>query len=143
MLVLDTDAVSLIQYVGASPRYKALVKMLDDADDDVYVTVISLDEQLHGAFNEIANKDRKACIRGYRRLRSLIGDYARRPMLDYDETADAVFDRLKGIKGRPATKDLRIACIVLAHDATLVTGNVADFANVPLLKIQPIPGRSE
>lgn len=50
MLVLDTDAISLIQR-GAGPRFLALSKMLDDADDDVFVTVISLDQQIHGAFN--------------------------------------------------------------------------------------------
>jgi len=36
-------------------------------------------------------------------------------MLDYDDKAESLFDRLKGIKGRPATKDLRIASIALSH----------------------------
>ena len=47
-------------------------------------------------------------------------------------------DRLKGMKGRPATKDLRIASIALSHDATLVTGNPSDFSKVPMLKLRPI-----
>ena len=61
------------------------------------------------------------------------------PILDYDERADAIFDKLKAIKGRPATKDLRIASIAISHDATLVTGNVGDFEKVPMLKLMPIP----
>lgn len=32
--------------------------------------------------------------------------------------------------------DLRIACIALAHDATLVTRNTKDFAHVPNLKVE-------
>jgi tRNA(fMet)-specific endonuclease VapC len=60
-------------------------------------------------------------------------------MLDYDDKADAIFDRLKGMKGRPTTKDLRIASIAISHDATLVTGNASDFDKIPLLKIKPIP----
>jgi tRNA(fMet)-specific endonuclease VapC len=60
-------------------------------------------------------------------------------MLDYDEMADSIFDRIKGIKGRPATKDLRIASIALSHDATLITGNIRDFEKVPLLKTEAIP----
>jgi len=139
VLVLDTDAISLIQRGGKGPRYAALARMLDEAADDVYVTIISLDEQIHGAFNEIANNDPKIRVRGYRRLHDIADDYCGRPMLDYDAKAESVFDRLKGMKGRPATKDLRIASIALSHGATLVTGNVNDFAKVPMLKLKPIP----
>jgi tRNA(fMet)-specific endonuclease VapC len=113
--------------------------MLDDSADDVYVTVISMDEQLHGAFRETASNDARIRIRGYRRLRDIADDYAGRPMLDYDDKAEAIFDRLKGMKGRPATKDLRIASITLSHDAILVTGNVKDFERIPLLNLMPIP----
>ena len=137
MLVLDTDAISLIQR-GSGVRFDALSRMLDDAGDDVYVTVISLDEQIHGAFNEIASNDPKIRIRGYRRLRNIADDYCGRPMLDYDDKAESIFAHLKGMKGRPATKDLRIASIVLSHDATLVTGNVRDFQKVPMLKVRSI-----
>jgi len=112
--------------------------MLDNSGDDVYVTIISLDEQLHGAFREIASNDATIRIRGYRRLRDITLDYAGRPMLDYDDKSESIFDRLKGMKGRPATKDLRIASIALTHDATLVTGNVKDFEKIPMLKLMPI-----
>ena len=137
MLVLDTDAITLIQRGSGSP-FKALSKMLDEAGDDVYVTVISLDEQLHGAFREIAGSNSAIRIRGYRRLRVITQDYAGRPMLDYDEKADSVFNRLKAMKSRPSTKDLRIASVAISHDATLVTGNVRDFEKVPLLKLLPV-----
>jgi tRNA(fMet)-specific endonuclease VapC len=137
VLVLDTDAISLIQR-GIGPQFKALSKMLDDSGDDVFVTVISLDEQLHGAFREIAGSDARVRIRGYRRLREIAEDYAGRPMLDYDDKAESIFDRLKGMKGRPATKDLRIASIAISHDAMLVTGNVKDFEKIPMLKLIPI-----
>jgi tRNA(fMet)-specific endonuclease VapC len=140
VLVLDTDAISLIQRGGGpGTRFHALTQLLEDADDDVFVTVVSLDEQVHGAFNEIASVDATVRVRGYRRLHDLVNDYCSRPMLDYDDKAESIFDRLKGMKGRPATKDLRIASIALSHDAALVTGNVADFKKIPLLKLQPIP----
>ncbi|HWB55298.1 MAG TPA: type II toxin-antitoxin system VapC family toxin, partial [Tepidisphaeraceae bacterium] len=78
-------------------------------------------------------------IRGYRRLRNIAEDYCGRPMLDYDEKAESEFDQLKRLKGRPATKDLRIASIALATDATLVTGNISDFEKVPGLKLKSMP----
>jgi predicted nucleic acid-binding protein len=138
VLILDTDALSLIQR-GKGQQFEALARMLDDASDDVYVTVVSLDEQIHGALNEIASNDATTRIRGYRRLRDLCDDYCGRPMLDYDAKAESIFDRLKGLKGRPATKDLRIASIALSHGATIVTGNVRDFEKVPLLKVKSLP----
>lgn len=138
MLVLDTDAISLIQR-AKGPRYEALVKMLDEANDDVFVTVISLDEQIYGAFREIASNDPKIRVRGYRRLHDITDDYCGRPILDYDDKAELIFDRLKGMKGRKATKDLRIASIALSHGAALVTGNLNDFAKIPMLKLKPVP----
>ncbi len=37
---------------------------------------------------------------------------------------------------RVAEPDLRIAAIVLARDATLVTGNVRHFARIPELRVE-------
>jgi tRNA(fMet)-specific endonuclease VapC len=137
VLILDTDAISLIQR-GDGFRFETLIKILEDADDDVFVTVISFDEQIHGAFKEIANNDSKVLVRGYHRLYELLQDYGDRPMLQYDDKAGVVFQKLKVMKGRPATKDLRIASIALSHGATVVTGNLRDFQKVPVLKVIPI-----
>ncbi len=138
MLLLDTDVLSLIQR-GIGPRYEALLKLLNESDDEVWVTIISLDEQLHGAINEIASNQPKVRIRGYRRLHDLVDDYRDRPLLDYEEDAEAIFEKLKSLKGRPATKDLRIACIALLHNATLITGNARDFRKIQLLKLRSLP----
>ncbi|MFN4259177.1 MAG: type II toxin-antitoxin system VapC family toxin [Gemmataceae bacterium] len=40
------------------------------------------------------------------------------------------------MKLRIGTKDLQIAAIALAHQATLLSRNVADFAKVPGLKLK-------
>ena len=58
-------------------------------------------------------------------------------MLDYDAAADEVFEKLKVVKGRPSTKDLRIAAIAVAHGASLVTANQKDFARIPGLALRP------
>ena len=34
------------------------------------------------------------------------------------------------------TQDLKIACICLAHESTLLTRNVADFTPVPGLRVE-------
>ncbi|VTU01363.1 PilT protein domain protein OS=Calothrix sp. PCC 7507 GN=Cal7507_4864 PE=4 SV=1 [Gemmataceae bacterium] len=54
-------------------------------------------------------------------------EYKGRNLLDFDEAAAAVFRNLKAARVRIGTMDLRIASIVLAHDATLITMNVRDY----------------
>jgi predicted nucleic acid-binding protein len=45
-------------------------------------------------------------------------------------------ERLKSAKIRIGTNDLRIAAIVLAYDALLLTRNLADFCRVPRLRAE-------
>jgi len=59
--------------------------------------------------------------------------FARMPITD--EAAE-VFDRHKKSKLKIKQSDLIIACICLAHDATLVTRNLKDFKLVPGLKFE-------
>ena len=47
-----------------------------------------------------------------------------------------LFRDLRALRTRIGPMDLRIACIALAHDATLLTRNVADFRQVPGLRFE-------
>jgi tRNA(fMet)-specific endonuclease VapC len=61
-------------------------------------------------------------------------------ILAFDDRAAGVYGPLRAeleARGRPlAEPDLRIACIALAQDATLVTGNVKHFSRVPNLRVE-------
>lgn len=48
----------------------------------------------------------------------------------------ARFRELGALRTRVGSMDLRIACIALAHDATLLTRNLADFEKVPGLRVE-------
>lgn len=54
-----------------------------------------------------------------------------------DARGRRLFDQLRTNKKlkKPNLKDLLIACIALAHDATLVTRNTKDFQPIPNLKL--------
>lgn len=54
-------------------------------------------------------------------------------LLSFGAEAVRHFDRLRADKAARQTdrNDLLIACVALAHDATLVTRNTKDYANVP------------
>ena len=68
--------------------------------------------------------------------RSTSEDYSTINILDFDEEAAAELQRLRSMKIRIGTMDLKIAAIVLVHDATLLTRNLVDFRKVPGLKAE-------
>ena len=59
-----------------------------------------------------------------------------RAVLPVDVESCAAFARFRSLGIRIGTQDLRIACITLAHDATLLTRNTVDFAQVPGLRFE-------
>jgi tRNA(fMet)-specific endonuclease VapC len=52
----------------------------------------------------------------------------------HDPKAQEIYQTLKHL--RIGTQDLRIASIVLANDATLLTRNLKDFEKIPELSMQ-------
>jgi tRNA(fMet)-specific endonuclease VapC len=63
-------------------------------------------------------------------------ELARFSRLPVTDSGAEQFEWHKKQKIKIKQSDLIIACICLAHDATLVTRNVKDFKNVPGLKIE-------
>jgi len=57
-------------------------------------------------------------------------------LIDYDAEAASKFEQLRQAKVRIGTKDLRIAAICLANNATLLSRNLKDFGQVPGLNVE-------
>jgi len=136
VIVLDTDVLSIVQR-AAGPAYHRLVSRLDDADEDVAVSIVSFEEQMRGWLAYIARAMfPEAYIEGYAKLHALLQDFSVRPVLDFDQGAAAEFGRLAGLKPRIGTMDLRIAAITIAHEGLLLSKNLADFRKVPGLRVE-------
>jgi tRNA(fMet)-specific endonuclease VapC len=74
-------------------------------------------------------------IEFYRRLHEQLTFYGSLQLVDF--TAAAVeFQRLRKLKLRVGTMDLKIAALALAHGATLFARSLADFRQVPGLPIE-------
>lgn len=56
--------------------------------------------------------------------------------MPFDESAQAIFNRLRAQRPRVGTQDLRIAAVALSQEATLVIRNRQDFAGIPSLPIE-------
>ncbi|NUQ61351.1 MAG: type II toxin-antitoxin system VapC family toxin [Pirellulales bacterium] len=57
-------------------------------------------------------------------------------MLPWNDAAVSQFENLRQAKTRVGTMDLKIACITLAHGATLLSRNRKDFDKIPGLRVE-------
>ena len=132
MLVLDTN--HLVEFDFGSSLGAALRRRLDVSGQDVATTIVSAEEQLRGWLAQINRiKSPSLLIEPYARLRQRLEFFANWNVLQWDAAAAEHFIALRKAKVRIGTMDLRIASIVLANNATLLSRNTADFAQVPEL----------
>ncbi len=75
-------------------------------------------------------------IAAYDRLVRQVELFAAWLILPWDLDAVEWFRRFRQERIRIGTQDLKIASVVLAHDATLLTRNTQDFVQVPGLKFE-------
>ncbi len=136
MYVLDTDHLSIldldtIEAFNLGRRLAAL------PEEEAFVTIVTYEEQMRGwlAYAAYANTSPKQ-IEAFARLRRHVERFRHIPILDYDEKAAAVYERLRVARLRVGTKDLQIAAIAVANNATLLTRNLSDFGKVPDLKAE-------
>ena len=110
-----------------------------DATESVGTTIITYAEVMRGRYEFLLKAGDEEQLRraqaGVDSSQALLDDLLTIPV---DEAAAREFERLRQDKklkniGRA---DLLIACIVLAHRATLVTRNLRHFRQVPGLKLE-------
>lgn len=136
MYVLDTDHLSIMDQ-DTIEAFNLGRRLAPLSENDVAVTIITYEEQMRGwlAYIARANTAPKQ-IEAYAKLRLHVQRFRQIPLLDYDEKASATFERLRQERIRIGTKDLQIAAIALAQDATLLTRNLSDFAKIPNLRVE-------
>ena len=135
MLVLDTNHLTELGYdTKAGAR---LSGKLDKSGLAAVTTIVCVEEQLRGWLARIAKlKDVHEQIQAYAELGERVNFLAAFTLLPWDRDAADLFKHLRKQRVRLGTMDLKIACITLAHDATLLTRNTADFAQVPGLHFE-------
>lgn len=136
MVVLDTDHMSLLQRGGAEGR-RIRLRLRALPQDDVATTVISYEEQTRGWLARLAGASTlERRIFDYSQVKNLLRDYCNIAVLDYNAEAADEFQRLLALKIRVGTMDMRIAAVVLANNAVLLTRNSTDFGKVPDLRTE-------
>ena len=100
--------------------------------DDVATTIVSFEEQAKGWLARLSRAATTERLQSdYGELKKLLRNYCDIAVVEFDAEAAIVYARLQTLRLRIGTMDLKIAAIVLANDATLLTRNVRDFARAP------------
>jgi tRNA(fMet)-specific endonuclease VapC len=135
MLVLDTNHIVELGY--RSECGCRLMDRLAKAQLSNATTIVCAEEQFRGWTAELnrATDPHKQIVL-YQRLHERITFYGSWMILDWDTEAADIFVKPRKERVRIGTQDLKIACITLAHDATLLTRNLGDFRQVPGLRVE-------
>jgi tRNA(fMet)-specific endonuclease VapC len=137
MIVVDTDTLTLMMREDVPLRRKLLDRLADTGPDDFATTIVTYEEQTRGWMKYKARaKNITQEIEAYSRLKKHVDNYRTLTILDFDAPAAAEFQRLRQLKIRIGTMDLKIASIVKVQGATLFSRNLVDFKKVPGLKVE-------
>lgn len=136
-VILDSDSLSILQRQSGDACENLERRLSQLADEDVFTTIITFEEQMRGWLAVVhgARTDRKLLL-GYSELHSMLHDFCRLNILPFDAAAQSEFTRLRQLKVRIGTMDLRIASIALVTHSTLLSRNLRDFLQVPGLSVE-------
>ncbi|HYD47188.1 MAG TPA: type II toxin-antitoxin system VapC family toxin [Terriglobales bacterium] len=130
MIVLDTDLLTLLERDDAPARQ--LVRRLAEVDPAVVcTTIVNFEEQMRGWLAVVAQaRSVRQQVAAYDRLRQFVDNYRHTLLLRFDESAAVEFQRLRRTYRRLGTNDLKIAAIVIANRAKLLTRNMSHFRQI-------------
>lgn len=135
---LDTDTFSLL-IRGHSRVVAHYAEVVTAGGHEITIPAVVRMEVLRGRFEAVTKAaDRSELLTAYSFLERTETQLAAYRVLPITHSAGERFDQLRSGKKswRGNRGDLLIACIALAHDATLVTRNRKDFQNIPKLRIE-------
>lgn len=127
--ILDTDCFSLWQQ-----NYPMMVQRVEVNAENLAVTIVTVEEVIRGWFNVIrqasAPSQADKLVLAYTKLWDTLDDFKNLNILKFDQNASTIYTEFFRQRIRIGTQDLRIAAIVLANNAILVTRNNRDFSQV-------------
>ncbi len=137
MYILDTDHMSLAEKGRGRDADSLWSRLVDLAPGEIASTIVSYEEQTRGWLAYAARARTVAdLVEAYRRLSSHLRDWGKIPVLPFDAKSAVRYQDLVRQRLRIGTMDLRIAAIVLANGATLLTRNLRDVGLVPGLQVE-------
>ena len=136
MIILDTDCVSLLERDNSAAQILR-GRLAGISPLEVATTIITFEEQMRGWLAYLAKaRIIEQQIVAYERLNRFLNNYRLIPVLPFDAGSAFEFSRLRSLKIRVGSMDLKIASIALANNALLITRNLSDFEQIPQLRVE-------
>jgi tRNA(fMet)-specific endonuclease VapC len=135
LFILDTDHVSLL--LEGNDR---IYRQTEALRPQIATNIVTVQEVFNGWVGQInARASVQNPVPLYTKLWNAVEYFKGVPIVNFDEAAHQVYQRLlrenPPLRKNRLQKDMRIAAIALALDATVVTRNRKDFGLVPGLSI--------
>ena len=112
-----------------------MVQRVEVNAENLAVTIVTVEEVIRGWFNVInqasAPSQADKLVLAYTKLWDTLDDFKNLNILKFDQNAFTIYTEFFRQRIRIGTQDLRIAAIVLANNAILVTRNHRHFSQVP------------
>ena len=132
--LLDTNIIS--NATKPEPSEALAAWMEAQADEDLFISVLTVAEVQRGVLEKPAGKKRQALQAWFSGLEGPLALFAGR-VLTFDERAGLIWARLMAegtAKGRPRSAlDMIIAAIAEANECVVVTDNEKDFAGLKIV----------
>ena len=135
-VILDTN--HFAELVHGTERGTRLKQRFSKRRAEVLTTIITAQEVSEGwsAFIRKQKAGSEKQIHGYQQFQHSLALLMELTLLPFDEQSAAIFRALRKSLPQAGTQDLKIAAIAIAHDATVLTRNILDFAKVPGLRVE-------
>jgi tRNA(fMet)-specific endonuclease VapC len=137
MILLDSDHLTILTHPGSEQHARLRDRMAASVDQHFATTIANAEEQLRGWLAEI-NRYRTPHqqLFAYDGMWNYLVFLRRFPLIGFDAPAAGEFDRLRRLKVRIGSMDLKIACIALVHNVLLLSANLRDFQQVLGLRVE-------
>lgn len=134
-VVLDTN--HFTEFAAASVPGRRLFRRIEKHQVEVFTCIVAVEETTRGWLALLKrHHPGRDQLHAYGMFQRGMETLLKLTALPFDAEAAEGFHRLKRELPRIGTMDLKIAAICLAHDATLLTRNVADFQHIPGLRVE-------
>jgi tRNA(fMet)-specific endonuclease VapC len=130
--LLDTDHLTLFQH-----RHPALMRRIAARPAGLLgISPINVEETLRGRLAPLARLlSGTAQVQAYADLVDAVHLILQFPIVPFDSACDAEYQRLRSMRLRIGTHDLKIAAVALVNQLTLLTRNRRDFGRIPSLTL--------
>jgi len=135
LVVLDTNHFSELARNSAIGR--VLKVRLEERGAETLTTIVNAQEVTEGwcaLLNRLPAGESE--VKAYSQFRHSLELLIQLPVLPYDHASSAKFHELRSAHRRIGRMDLKIASICIVNNLLLLTRNLADFRNLPGLRVE-------